>query len=154
MSDSIKPTIEVNGIYLKRIQVRIPEGTPSKLRVVLEMMPNRSYSVKQTFFKNENFYTLTITPKENEKTKQPDQQTVKLDAVAQSEVEQAKQLVQQIDKLYKQGRFAEAVPIAQKALAIREKTLGAEHPKPLISLIFWAAFVFIGEPGDAQAVSN
>jgi len=55
---------------------------------------------------------------------------VKLDAVAQSEVEQAKQLVQQIDKLYKQGRFAEAVPIAQKVLAIREKTLGLNILRP------------------------
>jgi len=60
MSDSIKPTIEVNGIYLKQIRLKIQEGTPSKLMAVLEMMPNLNYSIKQTFFKKENCYTLTL----------------------------------------------------------------------------------------------
>lgn len=60
ISEHIKPTIEVNGVYLKRIRLGIHEGPPSKLRVVLDMTPNRSYSVKQTFYKKENYYTLTL----------------------------------------------------------------------------------------------
>jgi tetratricopeptide (TPR) repeat protein len=136
MSESIKPTTEVDGKYLKRIRLEIQEGTPSKLRAVMEMTLNHNYSIKQTFFKRENRYTLTFTPKGNEKTKQPDQQTVKPDAAAKNEIEieEAKQLNQQTMNLIKQGRFAEAVPIAQKALSIREKVFGAEHPDTATSL--------------------
>jgi len=59
-SEHIKQTIPVNGTYLKKIRVGIHEGPPSKLRVVLDMVPNKNYSVKQTFFKKENLYTLTL----------------------------------------------------------------------------------------------
>jgi CHAT domain-containing protein/endonuclease YncB( thermonuclease family) len=37
-------------------------------------------------------------------------------------------LSQQVIQLYQAGRYAEAVPLAQKVLAIREKALGPEHP--------------------------
>jgi hypothetical protein len=60
MSEGVKPTIEVNGTYLKRIRLEIHEGQPSKLIAVLDMTPNLSYSIKQTFFKKENYYTLTL----------------------------------------------------------------------------------------------
>lgn len=60
VAERVKPNMDVNGTYLKKIRVGIHEGPPSKLRVVLDMVPNRNYSVKQTFYKKENYYTLTL----------------------------------------------------------------------------------------------
>ena len=37
-------------------------------------------------------------------------------------------------ELTNQGRISEAVPLAQRALAIREKTLGLDHPDVVQSL--------------------
>jgi CHAT domain-containing protein/Tfp pilus assembly protein PilF len=37
-------------------------------------------------------------------------------------------LNQKIVQLYSEGRYSEAIPIAQRALAIQEKALGADHP--------------------------
>ncbi len=48
-------------------------------------------------------------------------------AAAQS-LDDATALTQQVIELIKLGRVAEAVPLAQRALAIREKTLGLDHP--------------------------
>ena len=37
-------------------------------------------------------------------------------------------LNQQVTQLYNQGRYSEAIPLAQRALAIREKAPGPDHP--------------------------
>jgi Tetratricopeptide repeat len=39
-----------------------------------------------------------------------------------------------VDALYRAGKFAEAVPLAQRILAIREKVLGPGHPDVAVSL--------------------
>jgi CHAT domain-containing protein/Tfp pilus assembly protein PilF len=49
-------------------------------------------------------------------------------------LEEARVLNQQVIKLYKAGRYQEAVPLAQQALKIREKVLGPEHPDTAHSL--------------------
>ena len=49
-------------------------------------------------------------------------------------LEEAEALNQQAMKLYKAGRYQEALPLAQQALAIREKALGAQHPDTANSL--------------------
>jgi CHAT domain-containing protein/Tfp pilus assembly protein PilF len=41
---------------------------------------------------------------------------------------EAERLSEEIAKLYRAGRFPEAISLAERALAIREKTLGPEHP--------------------------
>ncbi|MFB2882394.1 tetratricopeptide repeat protein [Floridanema aerugineum] len=51
-----------------------------------------------------------------------------------AEVEEAKRLGQQVIQLYQQGKYAEAIPLAQRSLAIREKALGSEHPDVALSL--------------------
>jgi tetratricopeptide (TPR) repeat protein len=43
-------------------------------------------------------------------------------------------LAQQSDELYKEGKYKEAIPIAEKLLAIRKKELGPEHPDTAQSL--------------------
>jgi len=46
----------------------------------------------------------------------------------ESELKKAKELDAQFTELFNQGRFAEALPIAEKVLSINEKMLGPEHP--------------------------
>ncbi|HEY9853184.1 MAG TPA: tetratricopeptide repeat protein [Leptolyngbyaceae cyanobacterium] len=52
-----------------------------------------------------------------------------------AEVEEAKRLIQQASQLYKQGRYAQAIPIVERALAMQENVLGSEHPDFALSLI-------------------
>ena len=49
-------------------------------------------------------------------------------------VQEAEQLSAQVVQLYQQGRYEEAIPLAQRALAIRERTLGPTHPVTADSL--------------------
>ena len=63
--------------------------------------------------------------------------------VQSGDLEEAAQLNAQVMKLYAAGRFGEAIPLAKKALAIREKALGPEHPDTATSLnnlaaLYWA----------------
>ncbi len=41
--------------------------------------------------------------------------------------DEARTLNTQVHKLYGEGKYAEAIPIARRVLAIREKTLGPDH---------------------------
>jgi len=50
------------------------------------------------------------------------------------EARQAEELSAQALQLSEQGRYAEAIPFANKALEIRERTLGPEHPETVVSL--------------------
>jgi CHAT domain-containing protein len=50
------------------------------------------------------------------------------EAEKQRLINEAKQLSQQVLQLYNQGRFSEAIPLAQHILNIVEKALEAEHP--------------------------
>ena len=46
---------------------------------------------------------------------------------ATASLEEAKRLDTQVIRLYRSGKYAEAVPLAQRILAIRKKALGLEH---------------------------
>jgi CHAT domain-containing protein/tetratricopeptide (TPR) repeat protein len=48
-------------------------------------------------------------------------------SVAEIQLAEASQLNQQVRKLYEQGRYNEAIPLAERALAIRQQVLGQEH---------------------------
>ncbi len=50
------------------------------------------------------------------------------------ELQEAERLNQQVVQLYQQGKYIEAIPLAERALAIREKVLGREHPDVASSL--------------------
>jgi CHAT domain-containing protein/Flp pilus assembly protein TadD len=51
-----------------------------------------------------------------------------------NELEEAKQLNQQVIQLYQQGKYNEAIPIAEQVLEIRERLLGENHPDVATSL--------------------
>jgi Tetratricopeptide repeat len=46
----------------------------------------------------------------------------------------AERLNSEVIELYSAGRYGEAIPLATRALAIREKVLGPEHPNTATSL--------------------
>jgi tetratricopeptide (TPR) repeat protein len=50
------------------------------------------------------------------------------------QLEDLKTLDVQLQVLYRQGKYAEAIPIAEKSLALTEKYYGPEHPKTAIAL--------------------
>jgi len=45
----------------------------------------------------------------------------------ENELEKANVLNEKVELLYKQGRYTDALPLAQQILEIREKVLGSEH---------------------------
>jgi tetratricopeptide (TPR) repeat protein len=57
-----------------------------------------------------------------------------LSAEQSAELEEAQRLNEQVIQLYNQGPYAAAIPLAERALAIREKVLGKEHPDVATSL--------------------
>ena len=46
-------------------------------------------------------------------------------------------------KLYGEGKYAEAIPLAERALEIREKALGPDHPDVATSLSNLAGLYFV-----------
>jgi Flp pilus assembly protein TadD len=49
-------------------------------------------------------------------------------------LDEATALNQQVTQLYNQGRYSQATPLAQRALGLREKALGPDHPDVAQSL--------------------
>ncbi|MBD2497806.1 tetratricopeptide repeat protein [Nostoc sp. FACHB-280] len=62
------------------------------------------------------------------------QQTPAYSAEEQAALKEAEELDQQVIKLYQEGNYSSTIPLAERALAIREKVLGKEHPNVAISL--------------------
>jgi tetratricopeptide (TPR) repeat protein len=54
--------------------------------------------------------------------------------VAAQETKEADKLNERVIELYNAGRYSDAVPIAQRVLALREKALGRDHPDVATSL--------------------
>ncbi|MDM8552500.1 SH3 domain-containing protein [Desulfobacterales bacterium HSG2] len=53
-------SVDVNAKFIQRIRIGVHKTPKSKVRVVLDLVPDRDYEVEQTFFRKENFYTLTF----------------------------------------------------------------------------------------------
>jgi len=67
------------------------------------------------------------------------------------DLKRAQQLNQQVVKLYRQGKYAEAIPVAKEALAISERALGPDHPEAATSLNNLAElYVSLGEYANAE----
>ncbi|BBD57794.1 peptidase-like protein [Nostoc sp. HK-01] len=62
------------------------------------------------------------------------QQTPTYSPEEQTALQEANELSQQVDKLYQEGKYSAAIPLAERVLAIREKVLGKEHPDVATSL--------------------
>ena len=73
-------------------------------------------------------YAITLADKRTATTE--DQAQV----ARQASLEQTRELSNQVTSLYRQGRYQNAIPLAERALAINEKVLGPEHPDAATSL--------------------
>lgn len=56
-SESLQKQTEVNGDFIQRIRVGIHS---SKVRVVLDLVPNKNYYVRQKFFIKESIFALIV----------------------------------------------------------------------------------------------
>ena len=45
----------------------------------------------------------------------------------ENSLQKAEELDQEVIRLYQQGRYVEAIPLAERSLAIMEKALGPDH---------------------------
>jgi tetratricopeptide (TPR) repeat protein len=71
--------------------------------------------------------------------------------VAQGLFYEVPELNQQAAQLYSQGRYSEAIPLAQRVLALEEETLGRDHPYVATALISLAElYLRQGRYADAE----
>ncbi|MBW2592125.1 MAG: SH3 domain-containing protein [Deltaproteobacteria bacterium] len=54
--------IKVNGTLIEQIRVAYHEKPTAKVRVVVDLVPDRKYKIKQTFYRLEHIFELAIQP--------------------------------------------------------------------------------------------
>ena len=59
MSESIKSPIKTKGKYIKIIRVTRHKD-PEKIRVIVDLAPEKSYDLQQVFFKEDNLFVLIV----------------------------------------------------------------------------------------------
>jgi hypothetical protein len=70
LSRDVRSVLETNGEYVARIRVA-RHNDPDKVRVVLDLVPNRNYDLQQVFFKEENLFVIVIDEFEDEPAATP-----------------------------------------------------------------------------------
>jgi len=60
----IGDSIEVNNGIVEKIRIGIHKWPKSKVRVVLDLVPERNYEIDQIFLEKENYYVLVVKAKE------------------------------------------------------------------------------------------
>jgi len=64
LASDIDDSIEVNNGIVEKIRTGVHKWPKSKVRVVLDLTPERNYEVDQFFFEKENYYVLVVKAKE------------------------------------------------------------------------------------------
>ncbi len=68
LAGDIRPVIHTNGTFVSKIRTaRHPN--PEKVRVVLDLVPNKNYDLQQVFFKEDNLFVIIISEFEKESVK-------------------------------------------------------------------------------------
>jgi len=60
LGPGVKPQVSVNGTLIKDIRIARHQGHPSKVRIVLDLVPDRAYEVEQIFYQQESQFILTL----------------------------------------------------------------------------------------------
>ncbi len=60
LSPDVQETILTKGKYIKRVRTA-RHHNPDKVRVVLDLSPDRDYDLQQVFFKNDNLFVLIVS---------------------------------------------------------------------------------------------
>ncbi len=70
LGKDVQTPLVANGKYVERIRAANHKN-PDKVRVVLDLAPDRDYDLQQVFFKNDNLFVLIVNelPAEKEKSK-------------------------------------------------------------------------------------
>lgn len=77
--------------------------------------------------------------------------TLGLASATFAQLRKADELNKKISELYQAGKFAEAIPLAQRVLAVRQKALGPDHPDIATALNNLAAlYDFLGRYSEAE----
>ena len=64
LADSAQSLIKTDGKHVKVIRVSKTRN-PEKVRVVLDLVPNRSYDLQQVFFKEDNLFVIIVNTVKN-----------------------------------------------------------------------------------------
>ena len=59
LAPGVLVSIKAGGKYVQSIETTT-ESTPDKVRVILELAPDRDYDLQQVFFKNDNLFVLIV----------------------------------------------------------------------------------------------
>lgn len=62
LAGEIDHRIKVDGTLIRQIRIALHRGSRPKVRVVLDLVPKQNYDVEQIFFKDENIYTIIVSP--------------------------------------------------------------------------------------------
>jgi len=62
LARGIDHRIKVNGSLIRQIRIALHRESRPKVRVVLDLVPKQNYDVEQIFFKDENIYTIIVSP--------------------------------------------------------------------------------------------
>lgn len=60
LGKGIERYLKANGNLIQQIRIGIHKGSMSKVRVVLDLVPNQQYEIRPVFFKDENLFTLIV----------------------------------------------------------------------------------------------
>jgi hypothetical protein len=59
LGDQVKDTIKSNGRFVKSVQIT-KQTNPDKVRVILNLIPNKNYDLQQVFFKEDNLFVIIV----------------------------------------------------------------------------------------------
>lgn len=60
LEKGIPKVLPVNGKYITQVRVGLHTQPVSKVRIVLDLVPEHNYEVEQFFYQKENLYTLLV----------------------------------------------------------------------------------------------
>lgn len=70
LAESVRSVIQTRGTYVSRIRTALHDN-PHKVRVVLDLVPNRNYDLQQVFFKEDNLFVIIVNEFEEESVQVP-----------------------------------------------------------------------------------
>ena len=71
MGVEVRPNIMCNGKFVQGIRVAKHED-PTKIRVVLDLVPSKNYDLQQVFFKEDNLFVIIVNSYESSTEKTPE----------------------------------------------------------------------------------
>ena len=70
LAEDVRSVIQTKGMYVSRVRTAL-HANPHKVRVVLDLVPNRNYDLQQVFFKEDNLFVIIINEFEEESVQSP-----------------------------------------------------------------------------------